>query len=429
MVILLPLGILLSLLTASISLHMPLYWALLLGLVPFIFLAHSQGSSFTEIKKALWQGFLKPKKVYTIMLLIGFAKPLWIACGATAYLTQLGIEFIRPHSFLLVVFLFTFFTTLLLGSAIGTTGLIGVTFMNISSFGHVNPAMTAGAILSAIYLGERASPLSSCANLVSEVSQIPLFVYIKENLLNRWKSLVFILVAYALLSYLNPLQMTSLNTSGTKFFDPSTLLLLSPFLVMVLYLFIRKNILYALALSGMTGFIIALLYKAISPLTLLSLILSEGGLIGMFKASLVLMSAALLTGLFEGTTLMFGIQNLLLKYLKNSRFKLIFVSSLIGSIVGCSQTFAVLFATQMVKPLYKDTPEDRVQLACDLSNTSVLMPSWIPWNVAYSIPVTLLMVDYKMVFWAFAVTFLPLVSLFQTFNFNRLSLKNSPTNL
>lgn len=425
--LLLPLISLIVLLILSFKLHFPMYVALNLASFPLMIAANHSGSSNLQIAAALWKGVVRPVKVYQIMLLISICLPLWVASGAMPLVIAKALGFIHPDLYILAVFLITWLTTVLIGSAIGTAGMVGILFVVMSTLGQVNTALTAGAVLSAIYLGERTSPVSSCANLLSELCEIDTANYIKSNLSHRWPLILAVGTLYALLSVLNPLkgQMDAIIDQLNQTFHLNLVQLL-PFAILILTIVLIKEIRLAMLLSAVTAGLLALSENislavlANSVLTgynlhseqLVLQSLKTSGLLGMVGSVLTLLSAALISGLFEHTNLLEPV-HLAIKQAKRPihRKSVVFFSSLLGSCIGCSQTFALLFSHQISKDYYGSTTRERQQLAKDLADTAVLIPAWIPWNVAYSVPIALLGTNYSALIYAFFVTLPPFFEL------------------
>lgn len=439
--LLLPLISLIALIALSFQLHFPMYIALSLGSIPLMIVAKRSGNSNRQIASALWKGIKRPLKVYQIMLLISICLPLWVASGAMPLVIAKALAFIHPNLYILSVFLITWLTTLLIGSAIGTAGMVGILFVVMSSIGQVSIPLTAGAVLSGIYLGERTSPVSSCANLLSELCEISTIQYIKTNLLHRLPLILGTLGLYALFSSLNPLRghVASVVTELNQTFHFSLVQLL-PFVILILVIALVKEIRLAMILSALTAGLLAfsqnmslaaLMEAALTGFDLQSesLVLQSlktSGLFGMLGSVLTLLSASLISGLFEHTNLLTPV-HLAIQQAKRPihRKTVVFFSSLLGSCIGCSQTFALLFSHQISKDYYGSTTKEREQLAKDLADTAVLIPAWIPWNVAFSVPIALLGTNYAALLYAFFVTLPPFFELiFQRHEFRGKRLKD-----
>lgn len=84
-----------------------------------------------------------------------------------------------PSVFILIVFLLCCFVSLLTGTSFGTAATIGIICMSIAKANGIDPTFTGGAILSGIYFGDRCSPMSTSALLISELTQTDIYCNIK----------------------------------------------------------------------------------------------------------------------------------------------------------------------------------------------------------------------------------------------------------
>lgn len=81
---------------------------------------------------------------------------------------------------LLAAFLLCCLVSSLTGTAFGTAATVGVITMTMANSMGLPPLFTGGAILSGIYFGDRCSPMSTSALLVSELTGTDLFENIKK---------------------------------------------------------------------------------------------------------------------------------------------------------------------------------------------------------------------------------------------------------
>lgn len=416
---------LLVLLLSFSMVHFPLYAALAIGLIPFIVLARHQKTPWRTLVTGMRDGLFKLRKVYQILLLIGAATALWMACGTLPYLVHAGVGLIHPRLFLLLVFLLTWAMTLLLGSALGAAGMMGALFMAMARTGHYSLAMTAGAVISAIYLGERSSPLSSCANLVSDITNQSVIRYIKDNIRFSFPSILITIIIYTGLSLAMPLVVDShqLQSAIDAQFNLSPFVFI-PIVILLIGLIRTNNIALSLLISlssaAVTAYFIqgqtitALFTTAmygyhLPDSNLLAQNLKANGVLGMLTPILTVMASALYSGIFEVTTLLEPIQKPISQFTaKTSRASGMVVSSIIGASIGCSQTFAILFAHQMMRSDYPSSDTGNTQLSVDLANTAVLTPALIPWNASASVPASLLGVGFGFIPYAFLIYLSPL---------------------
>ncbi len=417
---------LLALLSLASWLQVPSYVALLIGTIPFFILARLKGYSSDYLRQVMKQGFMKPVNVYLIVTILGATIAMWLAAGTLPLLIYLSIQFISPRFFILIVFLVTWLMTSIIGSAIGTTGMVGVLFISLARVGDINLSLTAGAILSAIYLGERSSLVSSCAHLVSDLCHLKTSVYIRKNMSNASVSLLLILILYGIFSIQNPinLQLDDLKMALAGQFSLHPLSLL-PLIILAVALAFRIKITQALLLSTFFSFIPAYFVEHQNILSLLNamlwgyhlpstsntmlLSLQNKGVWGMLQSTFIVMAASLMTGLFEGTTLLSTLKKSF-DHLANARgnFVACFLASLLGAAIGCSQTFAILFADQMMTNRYPQPMSAQIQKANHLADSAVVVSGLIPWNLACAVPLSLLNVSHQSLLYAVALYLLPL---------------------
>lgn len=407
--------ILFSIMILGSFLSWPMYLTLSLGILPFYLLALSKGHSLKTLITYSKLGFASLKKTYLLLFLIGATTALWNDSGTLTGLVSLCLTFLTPYNFLLLTFLVTWLVTLLLGSALGTAGTIGVLFISIAESHGYSLAMTGGAIVSAIYIGERTSPVSTCANLVAEVNRIKVFDYIRQNFKSIFPIVMMNLVIYSLLSLAFPIALSSGVGNFSIFHSADKIILgVLPILVLIGMILLQKNVIRALLVS-MGVSVISLLLIEHLPLTQMlyhmmfgssvpvnGISVSSKGLIGMFPTVLVVMISAVYGGLFEGSGIFDPLKLKLIQLSQHSNLYITtVVTSLLGAAIGCSQTFSVIFTHHLLHQSY--TKEKHPNMANDLADTAVLLPALVPWNIAAAVPALLLGTGYSYMPFAFMI--------------------------
>src|SRR5699024_12231916 len=86
------------------------------------------------------------------------------------------------------------------GSSLRTVGSIGVAFIGISSATDVSLPMTAGAIVSGAFFGDKMSPVSDTTNMPSSILKVDLFAHIKNM---RWTTIPAFLISFILFGFLS----------------------------------------------------------------------------------------------------------------------------------------------------------------------------------------------------------------------------------
>jgi NhaC family Na+:H+ antiporter len=88
---------------------------------------------------------------------------------------------------------------LCIGSSWTVAGTIGIGLMGIAEAADLSPAITAGAVISGAYFGDKASPLSDTVNLAAAAAGSDVFAHIRESLWTSIPSLAAALLLFGLL--------------------------------------------------------------------------------------------------------------------------------------------------------------------------------------------------------------------------------------
>ncbi len=86
-----------------------------------------------------------------------------------------------------------------IGSSWTVAGTLGIAFMGMGQAMQLNPAITAGAIISGAYFGDKLSPLSDTTNLAAAVTQTELFKHIRNLLWTTIPGFGLSLILFSLL--------------------------------------------------------------------------------------------------------------------------------------------------------------------------------------------------------------------------------------
>ena len=134
-----------------------------------------------------------------IMMLIGALIASWIACGTVPFIIYWGLKIISPSIFLVTACIICAIVSIASGSSWSTAGTVGVALMGIGAGLNINPAMTAGAIISGAYFGDKMSPMSDTTNLAPAVAEADLFDHIRSMVYTAGPSMLGTLIIYLVL--------------------------------------------------------------------------------------------------------------------------------------------------------------------------------------------------------------------------------------
>ncbi len=383
--------------------------------------------------------------VIKILLLIGAITGSWMVSGTIPGIVYYSLELIRPEIFVLLTFLISCAASFILGSASGTAGIVGLPLIIIAKGGNANLNLVAGAIIAGAYFGDRCSPVSSSAVLVSNLTGTDLFTNIKNMLSSSVIPFILSLGFYYEISRLNPLKMVNsnltieiLNTFKIEY------LVLLPVLVILVLSLAKINIQYAMLMSVLTASIIAVFVQGHPPLQVLNDILfgfkldtksflhniiEGGGVISMLKTCFVVFAASALAGLLEDIRAFDGIKNFLTNMkLKGSRlYGLTTVVSTLTAAFGCTQSMAVILTDEIMRDCY--SKEENYQFALDMENSCILTSALIPWNIGALLCTTTLGVNmYGFIPYAFYIYVFPIIYFLYFWNKEKLKCINGNLN-
>ena len=236
--------------------HIPLFFGTIVaGLV-----AWQQGFKWKKIEESLYDGIRMALPAIVIIILVGLIIGSWMGGDIVATMVYYGLSFLKPDLFLVSITLMCAIVSLAIGSSWTTMGTVGIAAMGIGASMGIPPGMTAGAVISGAYFGDKMSPLSDTTNLASGLTHTDLFVHIKHMTYTTIPALLIALAAYGYLgsgfvsSEAELTRISSTMLSIQENFTISPLLLLVPLTVIVMVAF-KVPALLALTVGVLLGFI------------------------------------------------------------------------------------------------------------------------------------------------------------------------------
>lgn len=401
-------------------------FGLSVGAIAFFVAALWEGHPLKEIVPMMGRGIRDSFIVIRILLLIGAMTGIWRISGTIPYLVYYGIQLIAPQTFILLAFLLSSAVSYLIGTSIGTCGTIGIVLMVLAEAGGVSPLITAGAVVSGAYFGDRASPASSCANLVAFLTSTELYDNVKQMLKDTVFPMAVVTTTYAGLSLIFPLKAASQNMSQ----NIAQQVVLSPWLLLPVFViliapFLKIKIRDAMAVSIGLGFVLAVWIQQ-QPISLILKALltgyttenvslqmfQGGGMWSMKNAILIILISATFSGILKGTDMLSDLWRRLEIWAQRiGVFPVLALTSIPVSAIACNQTLSLILEAQLIKPLYVKRNLSDTQMMLDMSNTTVTIAGLIPWNTACAIPLSLLGASYAAIPWALYLWLLPILGI------------------
>ncbi|HEY5718373.1 MAG TPA: Na+/H+ antiporter NhaC family protein, partial [Motiliproteus sp.] len=204
---LLPVGALIVLLPLSVYLFADnssygpnqlalLFCAALAGLVGL-----KNGYGWTEIEAGINKGIQISLGAILILLAVGSLIGTWILSGTVPTMIYLGLKLMSPELFYAAACAVCALVAISIGSSWTVAGTIGIGLMGIASGLGISLEITAGAVISGAYFGDKLSPLSDTTNLAPAVAGTDLFSHIRHMLWTTIPSLAIALVLFLILGF------------------------------------------------------------------------------------------------------------------------------------------------------------------------------------------------------------------------------------
>lgn len=156
------------------------------------FIGLKQGFTWQEMETSIIQGISHSMIAILILLMVGALIGSWMLSGTVQTMIYYGLQLISANWFYAAACVVCSVSAMSIGSSWTVAGTLGVAFMGMSQAMQLDPAITAGAVVSGAYFGDKLSPLSDTTNLASAVTGTKLFEHI-QNLL--WTTLPAFFIA------------------------------------------------------------------------------------------------------------------------------------------------------------------------------------------------------------------------------------------
>ncbi|MCH4887200.1 Na+/H+ antiporter NhaC [Acidaminobacter sp. JC074] len=387
-----------TLVVAEGVVHVPL---LLTTALVCIF-ALSAGRKWEQLEKGMVQMIARTLPAVMFIFLIGIIIGLWIKAGIVPTLVYWGLKIISPKFFLVSAMVSCSIVSIATGSSWTVIATIGIALLGVGNGLGIPPAMTAGAIISGSYFGDKMSPLSETTNLAPAVTGVNLFDHIKHMVYTTGASYVIAFIIYLVIglryqSGTNTLgQVNELLTIIESTFNVSLLLLLCPVIVIVLV--IKKfPPLPSLFIGAVLGGIFAIVFQGATPASLINVaydgyvsetgvafvdsLFSKGGINSMYYTIGMIVCAMMLGGALDESGMLVEITTALLRRAKsNGSLILAVVATCIGTNIVGDQYLAIVLPGKMYKDEFIKRGLDPKNLSRTLEDAGTLTSVLIPWN-------------------------------------------------
>ena len=401
------------------SVHVPMF----VGVCAAAIMAMYLGYKWEDIEKMMMDGIYKALQSICILIIVGILIGVWINAGVVPTMIYYGLQLMHPTIFFIATLLICSITSLATGTSWGTMGTMGVALMGIGFGLGMNPGMTAGAILSGAYFGDKMSPLSDTTNLAPAMAGTDVMSHVKAMMLPTAITYVICIIFFGVLGVTqyhggdaDMSRVTefanALNVAQGGVFHVNPSLLLPPVVVIVavamkmpaipgITLGIFGGAIVGLIFQpgqcdpgtlfkyGMNGFEVpaevdAMLQASLSAETYETMngLLESGGILGMMNSVAMTIIAMMFGGIMEGTHQLEVIVNQLKKLAKGpaALVTLTEVTCVLSNMTMPEQYISIVVPGRMYAEEYRKTGLHPSVLSSALEGAGTVTSALVPWN-------------------------------------------------
>ncbi len=395
----------------------PTQVALMLSMMIAGLVGLKNGHLWEDMGHAAGEGINTALGAIFILLAVGALVGTWMMSGTIATLVYLGVQFLNPNWYYVACVIICGLLALSIGSSWTVVGTIGVGLIAIAEALGVSPDITAGAVISGAYFGDKMSPLSETTNLAPAVAGTDLYTHIKGMM---WTAIPSILIALAIFVFIGLRTVPQATIDLTVVLEVLetiyniTLLTFIPLVVVLIMSFRRVSAFATIMVGALVGGLTAVILQPdlviafvndpslSTPMTMiegswsamatgfsietgyegLDDLFSRGGMSSMLTTVWLIISAMAFGGVLEYTGLLSRLMQPIVHAAKSDR-RLVAATGLtsIGmNIIAGDQYMSIVLPGRMYRELYEERGIAPETLSREIEDTGTISSPLVPWN-------------------------------------------------
>lgn len=353
-----------------------------------------------------------------ILLMVGALAGTWLISGIIPAMIYYGLEILNPTIFLAACVIICAIISIATGSSWTTSATVGIALIGIGDALGMSMGMTAGAVLSGGYFGDKMSPLSDTTNLAPAMAGGELFSHIKYMTITTIPTILIALGVFIIIGLFSDAvgqtDTSVLLTDIRAIFKINGWLFLVP--LAVIFLIVKKTPpLIALFIGTLLGAVFALIFQpqvvaqiaGVEKLTFTSayrgvmdaitvqttvptenetlskLFSASGkGMSGMLGTIWLIMCAMVFGGIMDAIGALSKISASLLSLAKTTfgLFASTVASCLALNVTASDQYLAIVVPGKMFSKAYKEKGLAPENLSRTLEDSGTVTSVLVPWN-------------------------------------------------
>mgnify|MGYP001286202846 CR=1 FL=1 len=375
-----------------------------------------RGMSWSEVQDSMVDGIKVGLGPILILMAVGGLIGSWMIAGTVPAMIYYGVAILNPAIFFAAASVICALASISIGSSWTVAGTLGIGLIGIADSFGLSPAITAGAIISGAYFGDKLSPLSDTTNLAAACTNVDLFAHIRHMLWTTVPAFIIALLFFSMIdagAATEPEQIAILRSALANEFNIGIGVLI-PLLVMLLLIWRKVPAYPAIMLATVAGVATAALLQAdvvrafaltknadssvplIEGLWLtlfggfegnasnqeLNQLISKGGIASMLNTVWLIISALAFGGVLERTGILKQLLDAVLRAVKSTGDLVLatVTGGVVTNILAADQFLAIALPGRLFSTTYDDFGLSRENLSRTLEDSATMTSALIPWN-------------------------------------------------
>lgn len=399
-------------------LNYPVEFILITVTVTSCFYAKYYGNNWKNVVDMFVSKIKDAVPAMLILLAIGILIGCWMISGTIPLMVLYGLEVINPAYLYLTAFLVTVCISTFTGTSWGSAGTIGVALVAVASAMDISLPITAGAVISGAYFGDKLSPLSDTTNMAAIASGADLYQSIRNMLYTSVPSFIFACVGFYLLGndlhaggvgqletiakmkmaltglfWLNPLLMAPallVFVGAIKKWDTIIVLVASSAFAIALAVIFQDVLFADIINTSINGFKSGML-PGLNDLAMdettsknINILLNRGGMYSMVNPIVVMLCAFMFASAIEvsgALSVLLGSLAKKLHTVTRTVLATMFTSSLLVACTG-NAVISFFIIKSMYDTSYKEKKLHMVNMSRAMESGATLLEGLFPWTIS-----------------------------------------------
>jgi len=172
---------------------------LLMGAAVASMIGFKNKVSFSLMMNEVAENVKTTSSAIFILLMVGALAGTWLVSGIIPTMIYYGLQILNPTIFLPACLIICAVISVATGSSWTTAATVGIALIGIAEALGIPLGMTAGAVLSGAYFGDKMSPMSDTTNLAPAMAGTDLFTHIKYMAYTTIPTFIITLIIFVII--------------------------------------------------------------------------------------------------------------------------------------------------------------------------------------------------------------------------------------